>query len=154
MSSEKEQTFIRRMFESYDTNNNGTLERDEFCNVLKTLIKELAEGQSEDEFEAIAEEAIQKFDFNRNGIIEKEEFEQFVKFLIIKEQQRVKHSIKAPSHTKLRSQTYKYKAFVPNNNKITTIGVRRIKNVIKKPTNIDINTLVLDIECDNTTSIS
>ena len=82
MSSEKEQTFIRRMFESYDANNNGTLERDEFCNVLKTLIKELAEGQSETEFEAIAEEAIQKFDFNRNGIIEKEEFEQFVKFLI------------------------------------------------------------------------
>ena len=82
MSSEKEQIFIRRMFDSYDANSNGVLEKDEFCKVLKAMIKELAGEQSEEELDKIAEEGIEKFDLNRNWIIEKDEFQQFVKFLI------------------------------------------------------------------------
>ena len=38
MSSEEE-TFITRMFNSYDENNNGTLEREEFCKVFKNMLK-------------------------------------------------------------------------------------------------------------------
>ena len=51
MSSEKEQIFIRRMFDSYDANSNGVLEKDEFCKVLKAMIKELAGEQSEEELD-------------------------------------------------------------------------------------------------------
>ena len=82
MSNSDEETFIRRKFESYDVNNNGVLEKDEFYKVLKTMLKKLYEGQTEEELEQIAKEAIDKFDFNKNGIIEKNEFYQFMKFLI------------------------------------------------------------------------
>ena len=82
MSTEKEEVFIRRMFDSYDLNNNGVLEKEEFCKVLKTMINQLAGDQTEEELNQIAQEAIEKFDLNKNGIIEKEEFYQFVKFLI------------------------------------------------------------------------
>ena len=82
MSSEKEQIFIRQMFDSYDENNNGVLEKNEFCKALKAMIKELVEDLSEEELDKIAEEGIEKFDLNRNWIIEKDEFQQFVKFLI------------------------------------------------------------------------
>ena len=82
MSTEKEEVFIRRMFDSYDLNNNGVLEKEEFCKVLKTMINKLDGGQTEEELNQIAQEAIEKFDLNKNGIIEKEEFYQFVKFLI------------------------------------------------------------------------
>ena len=82
MSNEKEEIFIRRMFDSYDVNNNGVLEKEEFCKVLRTMINQLAGDQTEEELNQIAQEAIEKFDLNKNGIIEKEEFYQFVKFLI------------------------------------------------------------------------
>ena len=82
MSNSKEETFIRRMFDSYDVNNNGVLEREEFCKVLKSMIKELYSEQTEEELDQIAKEAIEKFDFNKNGIIEMNEFAQFVRFLI------------------------------------------------------------------------
>ena len=70
MSNADEETFIRRMFESYDVNNNGVLEKDEFYKVLKTMLKKLYEGQTEEELDQIAKEAIDKFDFNKNVIIE------------------------------------------------------------------------------------
>ena len=77
-----EETFIRRMFDSYDVNNNGVLEKDEFCKVLKSMIKQLSDGQTEEELNQIANEAIERFDLNKNGTIEKNEFHQFVRFLI------------------------------------------------------------------------
>ena len=46
------------MFDSYDANNNGVLEKEEFCKVLKTMIKGIAREQSEEELGKIAEEAI------------------------------------------------------------------------------------------------
>ena len=82
MSAKKEDTFIRRMFESYDANNNGVLEKEEFYKVLRTMLKQLSEDQSDEEINQIASEAIEKFDLNKNGMIEIEEFKSFVKFLI------------------------------------------------------------------------
>ena len=77
-----EETYIRRMFLSYDDNNNGVLDREEFYKVLKSMIQQLAEDQTEEEINKIAEEATQKFDLNKNGIIEFDEFNHLVRFLI------------------------------------------------------------------------
>ena len=77
-----EATFIRRMFQSYDDNNNGVLDREEFSKVLKSMIKKLADGQSDEELDEIAKEAVEKFDLNKNGIIEFGEFNDLVRFLI------------------------------------------------------------------------
>ncbi len=77
-----EATFIRRMFESYDDNDNGVLDKEEFCKVLKNMVKQLADDQTEEELDQITKEAIVKFDLNQNGTIEFEEFNDLVRFLI------------------------------------------------------------------------
>ena len=80
--SEEEETFIRRMFESYDVNENGVLDREEFYKVFKSMVKQLSDNQTEEELDVIAGEAIVKFDLNKNGIIEYNEFKELVRFLI------------------------------------------------------------------------
>ena len=77
-----EEKFIRRMFKSYDDNNNGVLDREEFSKILKSLIRKLAYDQTEEELDAIEKEAVEKFDLNQNGIIEFGEFNDLVRFLI------------------------------------------------------------------------
>ena len=74
--------FIPRKFESYDDNNNGVLDREEFCKALKNMIRELSEDETEEELDAIVKEATEKFDLNQNGTIEFDEFHQLMKFLI------------------------------------------------------------------------
>ena len=81
MSSEEE-IYVKRMFNSYDENNNGTLEREEFCKVFKNMVKKLADNQSDEELNSITEEAIIKFDLNKNGTIEYNEFKELVRFLV------------------------------------------------------------------------
>ena len=78
----EEETFIRRMFNSYDDDDNGYLDKQEFVKVVKSMIKDLAEGQTDEEIEEIAIESIDRFDLNQNGKIEYDEFRQLVKFLI------------------------------------------------------------------------
>ena len=77
-----EDTFIRRMFHSYDSDDNGYLDRVEFGKVVKTMIQSLCEGQTDEEIEEITKESIEKFDLNNNGKIEFDEFRELVKFLI------------------------------------------------------------------------
>ena len=77
-----EATYIRRMFHSYDDNGNGVLDKEEFSKVLKSMIRKLAENQTDEEIEMITNEAKEKFDLNSNGTIEFEEFNELVRFLI------------------------------------------------------------------------
>ncbi len=81
MESEEE-TFIRRMFNSYDVDDNGYLDKGEFYKVVKSLIESLAEGQTEEEINEITKESVERFDLNQNGKIEYDEFRELVKFLI------------------------------------------------------------------------
>lgn len=81
MTSEEE-TFITKMFQLYDENNNGVLEREEFCKVFKNLVIKLSDDQDEEELDSITNEAIIKFDLNKNGIIEFNEFKNLIRFLI------------------------------------------------------------------------
>ena len=73
---------IKEVFDKFDENHNGILEKEEFYKGFVGLIKSLAEGQKEAEIDKIAEEAIEKFDLNHNGQIEIEEFNQLMLFLI------------------------------------------------------------------------
>ena len=73
---------IKEVFDKFDENHNGILEKEEFYKGFVGLIKSLAEGQTEEEIDKIAEEAIEKFDLNHNGQIEIEEFNQLMLFLI------------------------------------------------------------------------
>ena len=73
---------IKEIFDKYDENHNGILDKNEFFKGFSDLLKSLAEGQDEKEIEKIAEEAIEKFDLNQNGQIEFEEFIQLMIFLI------------------------------------------------------------------------
>ena len=77
-----EETHIKELFNGYDTNKNGVLDREEFYKGFSDLIKSLAEGQTDDEIKKIAEEAIEKFDLNKNGQIEMNEFLNLMEFLI------------------------------------------------------------------------
>ena len=81
MSSEEE-IYVKRMFNSYDENNNGTLEKEEFCKVFKNMLRQLSDDQTEEELDSIAKEAIIKFDLNKNGTIELNEFKDLVRFLV------------------------------------------------------------------------
>ncbi len=79
---EDTQKTIKEIFDKYDENHNGILDKNEFFKGFSDLLKSLAEGQDEKEIEKIAEEAIEKFDLNQNGQIEFEEFIQLMIFLI------------------------------------------------------------------------
>ena len=75
-------THIKELFDKYDINHNGVLDREEFYKGFSELVKSLAEGQSDDEIEKISDEAIERFDLNKNGQIELNEFNQLMIFLI------------------------------------------------------------------------
>jgi len=50
---------IKEVFDKFDENHNGILEKEEFYKGFVGLIKSLAEGQTEAEIDKIAEEAIE-----------------------------------------------------------------------------------------------
>ena len=78
----EEETFINRMFNSYDLDDNGYLDKTEFYKVVKRLVESLAEGQTDEEINQITNDAVEKFDLNKNGKIEYNEFRDLVIFLI------------------------------------------------------------------------
>ena len=73
---------IKEIFDKFDDNHNGILEKEEFYKGFNQLIKSLAEGQTDEEIQKIADEAVAKFDLNGNGQIEIDEFNQLMYFLI------------------------------------------------------------------------
>ena len=79
---EETEKIIKEIFDKYDKNKNGTLEREEFCKGFLELVKSLGEGLDDKETQKITDEAITKFDLNRNGTIEINEFTELMIFLI------------------------------------------------------------------------
>jgi Ca2+-binding EF-hand superfamily protein len=80
--SDKQKEKMRIIFNKYDENKNGVLEKVEFIKVFRDLIKSLGEDMSSNEVDKIAEDAISNFDLNQNGTIEFNEFCQLISFLI------------------------------------------------------------------------
>ena len=73
---------VRKLFEKYDLNKNGVMEKEEFINVMVDILKELGEDLPEKKHREVAEEGLQKFDLNNNGKIEYNEFYEFIRFLV------------------------------------------------------------------------
>ena len=79
--SNKEKVKIKLLFDKYDDNKNGILEKSEFIKGFIDLVKSIEIGMKDNEVKKIAEEAIIKFDLNGNGIIEFNEFCELISFL-------------------------------------------------------------------------
>ena len=78
----EEEEKMRNIFEKYDDNKNGVLDRNEFFKVFKDLLKSLGENFPTKKHDQVAEEAIENFDQNKNGVIEFSEFCELMNFLI------------------------------------------------------------------------
>jgi Ca2+-binding EF-hand superfamily protein len=79
--SNKEKAKIKILFDKYDDNKNGVLEKSEFIKGFIDLVKEIESDMNDNEVKKVAEEAIIKFDLNGNGIIEFNEFCELISFL-------------------------------------------------------------------------
>ena len=73
---------IKALFERYDTNKNGVLDREEFFIVFKQLLSEMGENFPDKKNDEVAEEGMNNFDLNKNGTIEYNEFVELIKFLV------------------------------------------------------------------------
>ena len=81
--SEKEKECIKTIFDKYDKNKNGLLEKEELIDSFHELLELIDEQKSDEEIKKIAEEGIQTFDLNHNGVLEFEEFIELMSFFIL-----------------------------------------------------------------------
>ena len=77
-----EEAKIKALFERYDENKNGVLDREEFFKVFKILLQEMGEYFPDKKNDEVAEEGMNNFDTNKNGTIEYSEFVELIHFLI------------------------------------------------------------------------
>ena len=77
-----DQKKVRSLFEKYDFNKNGVLEKDEFIKIMVDILKKLGEDLPERKHREVAEEGFLKFDLNDNQVIEFNEFYEFMRFII------------------------------------------------------------------------
>ena len=73
---------VRKLFEKYDFNKNGVLDKEEFVKIMTDVLRELGEDLPEKKHIEVAEEGLEKFDLNKNGKIEFSEFFDFILFLV------------------------------------------------------------------------
>ena len=78
----EQQKKIKELFDQFDENKNGVLEKSEFITGFNELIHSLGDAMPSETVEKISEEAINNFDLNGNGIIEFNEFTELIKFLV------------------------------------------------------------------------
>ena len=73
---------VKKLFEKYDLNKNGVLDKEEFVRIMVDILRELGENLPDKKHIEVAEEGFSKFDINRNGKIEFNEFFDFIGFLV------------------------------------------------------------------------
>ena len=73
---------VRNLFEEYDLDKNGVLDKDEFIKVVVDILKKLNEDLPNRKHVEVAEEAFSKFDLNGDKVIEFTEFFEFMRFII------------------------------------------------------------------------
>ena len=87
ISFKRSQTYVdenkvRELFEKYDKDKNGTLEKKEFIKIIKDIIRDLDENITDLELKEIADEGFKLFDSDENKKIEFDEFYNFMRFII------------------------------------------------------------------------
>ena len=75
-------TKVRNLFEKYDLNKNGVLDKNEFIKIMIDILKKLGDDLPEKKHIEVAEEGFSKFDMNDNSVIEFNEFYEFMRFVI------------------------------------------------------------------------
>ena len=78
MSADMEK--VRKLFEEYDFNKNGILDKDEFLTIFKKMLHDIGQYVPDKRHDEIAEEGMETFDLNRNGVIEFDEFYEVINF--------------------------------------------------------------------------
>lgn len=73
---------LRMLFDKFDDNKNGIIERTECKKMFTQIISELGENLKPGQIDEIVNTAMNKFDSNKNGQIEFNEFREIVDFLI------------------------------------------------------------------------
>ena len=73
---------VRIIFEKYDLDKNGVLDKAEFMRILTDILRELDENLPEKKHLEVAEEGFKRFDLNNNKMIEFNEFYEFMRFII------------------------------------------------------------------------
>ena len=73
---------VKKLFEKYDLNKNGVMEKDEFIKVMVDILTELGEDLPEKKHREVAEEGLQRFDLDSNGKIDYNEFFDFINFIV------------------------------------------------------------------------
>ena len=73
---------VRNLFEKYDLNKNGVLDKNEFIKIMIDILKKLGDDLPEKKHIEVAEEGFSKFDMNDNSVIEFNEFYEFMRFVI------------------------------------------------------------------------
>ena len=74
---------IKDIFNKYDKNHNGLLEKEEFIKCFTKLLELMDDHKSDEEIKRIAELGIEKFDFDHDGTLECKEFTELMAFLIL-----------------------------------------------------------------------
>ncbi len=75
-------TKVRELFEKYDLDKNGVLDKNEFVIVMIDILRELGEDLPEKKHLEVAEEGFTRFDINQNHKIEFDEFFEFIHFVV------------------------------------------------------------------------
>ena len=73
---------IKKLYEKYDENKNGVMERNEFAKLLKVILEEIGENYPEKRHNQVVDEAMKNFDANKNGTFEFCEFAQVMDYMI------------------------------------------------------------------------
>ena len=73
---------VRELFERYDLDKNGVLDKKEFVRIMSKILRDLGENLPEKKHIEVAEEGFKRFDFNKNKIMEFNEFFEFMRFII------------------------------------------------------------------------
>ena len=73
---------VKELFEKYDKNRNGVLDKEEFLKILIDILSELGEDIPLKKHREVAEEGLARFDLNKNGKIEFNEFCDFMVFVV------------------------------------------------------------------------
>lgn len=73
---------IRNLFEKYDSNKNGVLDKAEFVEIFKQMLHEIGQTVPDKKNDQVIEEGMETFDLNSNGTIEFDEFVEVINFLV------------------------------------------------------------------------
>ena len=77
-----DQNKVRALFEKYDIDKNGYLDKKEFVKIMVDILRDLGENLPEKKHIEVAEEGFIKFDFNKNKKLEFNEFYEFMIFVV------------------------------------------------------------------------